>query len=424
MSNTAIQIKECPKIGCFNDMENNDIRKLLSFKDVKNVVQRILNSDVDLVKYSIQPYSDGKIGFLGSHYRLNVIATKKEETIAFSLFVKTIPFDTPEQAKYVIERGVFKQETQFYSVMMPLLCEGYHGESWAPICYEAKESLMIFEELGDKGYTMRNKLFDKTLVCAGLTAIAQFHAASLLTEARLQIPCNQLYPGALAEKGFINEGTSRKWFEEGINAAAIITKHLGHDPKLLRLACEQIYEAVKPSRTKTNTISHGDLWGNNFMFNNDVPPKCVLIDYQLLRYSPLAHDVAQFLYLCTDRSFREKWEVAMLQYYYKVLCEILHTHNSHMKKPSWSELIDGMEEQRLGAVIIATMYFPSVLMDENLSAQIMNDSASFVEYNFQNRGKFILSNMEKDEVYARRISETIIELVELASRLDELPKPS
>jgi len=83
-----------------------------------------------------------------------------------------------------------------------------------------------------------------------------------------------------------------------------------------------------------------------------------------------------------------------------------------------------MEEQRLGAVITAMLYFPTVLMEENISAQIFGDSASYIEYSFGDRMKFVLPIMKQDSVYERRINEAVIEMAELASQLDQLPKPS
>lgn len=418
-------VREHSKMETADVTKDHSIYKLFSFEEVMEVARLKLNSDIALIEYSIRPYSDGKLGYLGSHYCLEVIAMKKKETITLSFFLKTVPYEIPDQAEYVIKKGVFKQEAKFYSVIMPLLCEGYRSEQWAPMCYKVKENLMVFEDLSKKHYSMRDKLFDKTLVRAGLSAIARLHAASLLAEARLGMPFNQLYPDAFVERAFVHEGMTREWFETGVDVAAAVAERLGHNSNLLRLACEHVYYAMKPSSTKMNVVSHGDLWGNNLMFNDDEPPKCLLVDYQLLRYSPLAHDVAQFLYLCTDRCFRETWESAMLRHYYETLCEILKAHETHLtRKPSWSEVTEGMEEQRLGAAITAIIYFPTVLMDENLGARVINDPASYAEYYFRNREEFVLSNMEENPIYGRRISEAVTELAELASRLNQLPKPT
>lgn len=405
-----------------------DVYELLPFEAVKEVAKRVLNDDYDVTEYSIRPYSDRKLGFLGSHYRLDVATAggRKKGTVALSFFVKSVPYEVPDHADYVVKKGVFGQETRFYSLLMPLLREEYRGGPWAPTCHRVKENLMVFEDLSRAGYSMRDKLFDETLVRAGLSAIARLHAASLLAEARLGTTFDRLYPGAFVERAFIPDGKTRVWFERGVDLVTAITERLGHDPELVRPACERVYPALLPSRTKANVISHGDLWANNLMFNDELPPKCLLVDYQLLRYCPLAHDVAQFLYLCTDRRFRETWESAMLRHYYETLRATLNAHDEARlaRIPSLLEVVEGMEEQRLSAVITATMYFPTVLMDENRSTRIMNDPASYDEFSFGNREKFVLANMTVDPVYERRINEAVIELAELASRLDRLPEPS
>lgn len=425
MANTAVQIKSGLETKTSVDIsKNNGIYKLLSFEEVKEVVRHVLESDVDLMEYTIRPYSEGKLGYLGSHYHLNTIAARKNETVSLSFFLKSVPYEVPDQADYVIKTGVFKKETKFYSHIMPLLREGYRGEPWVPMCYKVKDNLIIFEELSSKGYSMRDKLFDETLVRAGLSTLARLHAASLLAEERLGMPFNQLHPEVFVERTFTSEGMVRSWFDAGVDVAAVVAEHLGYDSDLVRLACKEVYHAMKPSRTKINVISHGDLWGNNLMFNEDAPPKCLLVDFQIVRYSPLAHDVAQFLYLCTDRSFRETQEKAMLRHYYETLCDTLNAHEIRVRRPSWSEVVEGMEEQRLAAVITATILFPTVLMNENLGTELLKDSTNYAKFCFCNRKEFVLSNMEKDKVYGRRISETVAELAELASRLDQLIKPS
>lgn len=421
MSTAVAQMKQQHFETVTDDVKNNGVCKLLSLDDITEIAKRALNSDLDQIEYAIQPYA--KLGYLGSYYRVNVTVTKKKEIHDLSFFLKTVPYEVPDQADYVIQKGVFEKEAMFYNVITPLLLEGYRGELWAPVCYKATNNLMVFEELRDKGYSTRDKLFDKTLVRAGLSAIARLHAASLMAETRLGVPLNRLYPNAFVERAFQHEGKSRVWFQAGIDVAAAIAEHLGLDSDLARSSCELVYHAMTSSRTKTNVVSHGDLWGNNLMFNKDVSPKCLLVDYQLLRYSPLAHDVAQFLYLCTDRSFRETWESAMLQHYYKTLRETLNAHEVSVQTPPWSEIVLGMEEQRLGALVTAIIYFPTVLMDENLGTTVVNDP-SYADYFFRDRREFVITNMKKDPVYGRRISEAVIELVELASRLDQLPMPS
>lgn len=399
-------------------------RNLLILQEVQALVKHATGSDAAVQKFSLKSFSDGKLGFLGSHQKLHVevkSANGKRDTLSF--FVKLIPYDVPCQAEYVLDKCVFLKESIFYRDIVPHLYHEYKDEPWTASCYLVKENLLVFEDLDAKGYSVRDKLFNKELIVSGLTSLARLHASSLLAEARLGKSFKKLYPRAFVENAFSETGKTKIWFDVSVNAVVAIAKHLGLDSSLVPKACNHVYSAMSPSSTKKNVISHGDLWGNNLMFSNTVPPKCLLVDFQLLRYSPLAHDVIQFLYLVADRDFRVKWEETMLKHYYSVLCETLNSAKSTaVEIPSWSELIEGIEEQRLAAVITAATYYQTVLIDEELSAQIFSNSESYYEFEFINRNEKVLEIMEIDPVYKRRLTEAVTELVQLSFRLDELPK--
>ncbi|XP_003708111.2 uncharacterized protein LOC100876107 [Megachile rotundata] len=397
----------------------------LTTQEVKDLVKKAIGEKREVQKFSFKPYSDGKLGFLGSYKQLcvDVKTVNGKETLYF--FVKTVPFEVPSQAEYVLDKCVFLKETIFYRDIVPELYYGYRDKAWSSTCYIVKDNLLVFEDLGVKGYTLRDKLFDKESVVSGLTAIAKLHACSLLAEARLGTSLKKLYPAAFVENAFSHTGKTRTWFDVSVKAIVAVAKHLGLDESLLPKACEEVFPAMEMSSVKKNVVSHGDLWGNNLMFNDEEPSHCVLIDFQLLRYSPLAHDVAQFLYLCTERDFRTTWEENMLKHYYNVLCETLKfSRQSNVDIPSWSELIQGMEEQRLGALITACVYFQTVLMDKHLSADLLNDADSYHQFEFENRDEIILRTMKTDSVYCRRLADAVTELVDLSFRLDQLPKPT
>lgn len=417
MTNSKIKLEE----SCISD--RNVFDGLLTVDIVKDIVCRALDKDAELINYCLRPYCEGKIGFLGSHQRLCVTLRHKNKIRTLNFFAKIVPYDVPDQAEYIVTRGIFTKEVIFYQEIVPKLQEIYKGERCYPNCYQVKDNYLIFEDLQKEGYFMRSKLFNRELVTAALTTIARMHAASLITENHLGESFKKLYPQAFKEKAFILTGKTGEWFNAGVHAGVEVARYLGLDPTLIPNVCLEIQDAIKTSANKLNVISHGDLWANNLMFNNDIPPKCLLIDFQLLRYSPLAHDVSQLLYLCTSRSFRKTQEEDMLKHYYSVLCETLESNQYRGQYPSWSELVQGMEEQRLGSLITALLYFPTVLMDADRSAKIMNDPTSYSEYVFRDRANIVITNMKQDPEYNNRITETIEELIELATRLNELPKP-
>ena len=403
----------------------NTYRNLLTYQEVQALVNRAIGNDAVVQKFFLESYSDKKLGFLGSHQRLSVEIKTASKRDILSFFVKVVPYDLPTQAEYVLDKCVFLKEKIFYRDIFPQLCHEYKEEPWTATCFLSKDNLLVFEDLGAKGYSLRSKLFDKELIESALTTIAKLHACSLLAEARLGKSLKEIYPYAFVENAISETGKTRTWFEVSVNAIVAVAKHLGLNADFVPKACEEVYAALEMSTTKRNVVSHGDLWGNNLMFSNTVPPKCSLIDFQLFRYSPLAHDVAQLLYLCADHDFREKWEETMLRHYYSVLREILNSAKSvSVQVPSWSELIEGMEEQRLAAVIIACTYFQTVLIDEKIGAEIMNDPDSYHEFEFKNKNETVIEIMKVDPVYRKRLSETITELVKFSLRLDEIPKPT
>lgn len=403
--------------------------EIITSRDVKSLVKRAVGMDAEVVDYTVRPYSDEKIGFLGSHKRL-VVTIKRKNSEANSLlsmvdfFVKALPYDIPTQAEYIREKGVFKQEAIFFGEVVPALARGFHGDPWTSQCYLIKDDCLVFEELAHSGFSMTDKLLNENEIRAGLSAIARLHAASLHAEARLERPLNEIYPMAFNEMAFVREGNQYRWYLAGVDLAVSIAEKLGLDASRLPEACDKVFDAMRPSRSKQNVASHGDLWSNNLMFNKNRPDQCRLVDFQLARYSPLGHDVAQFLYLCSSRSFRTSHGDAMLRHYYECLRDCLENKmKMTVKIPAWREVEQGYNEQRLAAAVTATIYFPTVLLDGRRAAEIMNDSESYKKYVMVDRREPVLGNMERDPQYRSRINETIAELVEFSLRLEELPEP-
>ncbi|XP_043281382.1 uncharacterized protein [Venturia canescens] len=413
-----------------NSCEVSSSRELITAKDARKLAEKRFGRDVEVLDYTVDQYAEEKLGFLGSHQRLVVTVREKADDNSAPIsslryFVKAMPYEVSTQADYVSEKGVFKQETYFFEKVVPELSHAFNcSEPWAPKCYIIKDDCLVFEDIGMYGFGMRPKLLNEDEIRAGLGTIARYHGASLHAEARLGRPLNKLYPNAFEERAFLHRGNQYRWYLAGVDVAVKIAQLLGLDAKAVPAACDRVFDAMKPSLSKQNVASHGDLWSNNLMFDKSSPPRCRLVDFQLARYSPLGHDVAQFMYLCGSREFRQKRELQMLRYYYQCLKDSLDFGSTiFVETPSWRDLQLSYEEQRLGALVTAIMYFPTVLLDGLTGAKIMNDPETYKEFVTVDRRDQVLENMQRDPEYRQRLNETVRELVEMSHKLEELPQP-
>ncbi|XP_058792973.1 uncharacterized protein LOC131665237 [Phymastichus coffea] len=398
---------------------------LITYDEVKNLVKRAVSLDAKLVNYHLRHYSEEKIGFLGSHLCLvvNYRRCGHHENEMRSFFLKTLPFDVPSQAAYIQEAGYFQKETECFRLLIPLMINNYKGKSWAPKCYIIKDYVLVFEDLKINGFSNQSRIFNEKTVKAALACIARFHASSLLTEEHTQgKSLKDLFPTLLKESQFKRIGLSYTWYSVAINLAVAIADELGLDSSNIRQASERIFDIGEPSQTKRNVVSHGDLWSNNMVFDDN--GRCNLVDFQLIRYSPLAHDVMQLLYLCTSKEFRRKNERRMIEYYYGILTDTLRLNNFKGNMISLEEVVQGAEEQRFAALVTAVIFHPTVLMDGKTAGNIMNDTAAYESYYFKNRKPFVDEIMANNDDYRDRLIEDVNELVELSLKVDNLPRPT
>lgn len=409
------------------DFSCDKITEIVSKVDVKDLYEQIFFDRPEIIEYSIQPFCDEKLGFLGSHLRLELTGKmkKSQKHRKQSFFMKVIPYQIPSQANFIQESQIFAKEILFFETIVPELNRNYFGEKWGPTCYLIKNDALIFEDLKEKGYRMiPDKIFDKELMIAALTSIAHLHAASIIAEERLKQPFNKIFPDAFEDKPFDCSVKRLQWFQTAVNFTVFLANKLGLKSENILQACRKSCDGFKPSLKRRNVISHGDLWGNNLLFNETLPKKCVLVDFQLLRYSPLAHDITQLLYLCTTREFRQNHETELLRHYFSVLTRVLNENNKKIQIPTWKEILDGVEEQRLCGIVTAAIFFPTVLMDGKMGAEIFDDPENYDKYVFHDRKDFVFSIMQRDTQYASRIKEVVHELADFAERLQYLPNPS
>ncbi|XP_058800156.1 uncharacterized protein LOC131669350 [Phymastichus coffea] len=408
------------------------IKNTVTDEDVNLVAQKYTNNKtVQVLKYDIGNYSEGSLGFLGSHRNLKVTLQRSDasnpETVSF--FVKSMPYDCKEQADFLSSEGIFIKESNFFNAIVPLLERYCESEKWHATCYLAKDDSMILEDLRYQGYNVLSKTFDDTLAIKSVLAcFARFHSCSILAEhyinrnSKKQTTLNEQYPGYFDEKVFVQTSKIVRWIKCGEDLACLLAKHLGYNPNNIRKAYDQVYKILGPSKTHRNVVCHGDPWSNNIMFADNSPLyKCILVDFQIVRYGPLVMDILQFLHLKATRTYREKHEKDLLKLYYSILKETIERNDSTKSVgiPTLEEILIAMDDMRLLGLVTAVQYFPISMLDAKVAADCTKDSDSYNHFLFVDRITTTLAHMKVNNFYKKSIEEAVIELAEKCESLFE-----
>lgn len=229
------------------------------------------------------------------------------------------------------------------------------------------------------------------------------------------------YPNNFKEKIFFEHdgGVIGQWLSSGVDVVAVVAEKLGANSQKLRDAFHDVKKIAKPSQKYRNVICHGDLWTNNMMFDDTLPiPKCVLVDYQCLRYAPLVLDILHFLYVNTTRAYREKHERELIEFYHGVLVKSVELSDATKSAnvPCLEETLKAYSDSRLFGICLATLYFPFILVD----SKVMNEKIEYEGFNnvlFGNRSEFTLDYMDKDGFFKLRVEEAVMELVDFTQSL-------
>ncbi|OXU21047.1 hypothetical protein TSAR_008588 [Trichomalopsis sarcophagae] len=393
----------------------------LSTEDVQAVVAKALGPNVKIVNYHSKPYCEIILGFLGAHSLLEVTVQIDNTTLSeiHSFFVKYIPHNSEKGAKLLKEFDVFKFETTFFRDLVPELLKNFKSEQWSPECYLVKDDVLVFENLKMKNFRVCDLILDEAAVKAAASTVARFHAASVVAEKRLKKSFHEMHPTIFLNWQYNPDNVYFKYVLVGIDAIIGVAETLNLDASKVRdYIILKLSEIAKPSSTRRNILCHTDLWSNNIMINDiDDSPKCILVDFQTLKYVPPAADLAHLIISTMSRKSRDALEKGIIQWYHEVFKETIMRNEPDMAVRSVQDLLEEYEEYRHYALSHAALQHLHVSMDKDFIAKLYEDSVAYEKFFFEEKTGTVIEMMEKNPDYREKITELVKEVVECANRI-------
>ncbi|XP_065075777.1 uncharacterized protein LOC135699440 [Ochlerotatus camptorhynchus] len=405
----------------------------LSDDDVQQVIRRYFQnattqSTVQAAR--IERFGEGSPdGFLADHFALKVIVnvngSKPEE---YSFFLKAVPKGNISLAKYLDEIGSFRKEVALCEKVIPQVQRLITERQVVPRYLLTKnDRLIVMENLKMRGFDIlkgNSGLMDYAHLRKALEALAWFHAGSMLLEEKEGRGLMELFPGVLTENAWTGvEGSTRTRDVENVivlwcefmrvteRDSSKLEGILAKLPDTIR----SLYEYVKSSNKWRNVFSHGDLWSNNVMFkasSSGEPQECILVDFQLSRYTPPAYDINLLLSLTTTFEFRCKHMNLLLDGYYNTFLQVLSGKGIDASTIYTKEsFLDSCEYYRLAGQIHGCIIGPEVLLPTTSIDQVFAlavDCAGFMPLPKVN---ICLNAFRTDESYRIRMLDMVQELL-------------
>ncbi|CAO1349019.1 unnamed protein product [Diamesa tonsa] len=398
----------------------------LSSDDISEILKGSLKQDVKYLSHRILRLSEKPIGYLGDHYLLLVLLELNGLKEERDYFLKIIPKHVEKRMEYLNETRMFQKEIGLYQCLLPRLIS-LGSVQWAPHCYFARdEDYIVLENL--KSYAVvasKDLVFNKEEMILAAKTLGIFHASSVILEEQSKMKIVDLYPEVLIENAYPRDETNIR--QQGLERAIEVLKELiKRIPKYQEAAnlsiilesfgkcVRKIYDFVEPSKKYRNVVNHGDLWLNNFMFQelDGKVSSCKFVDFQLARYCPPAMDLCSLVIINSFKELREKHIIEIIDSYYEAFQHELKDKGINSKVLPKSEITASYKEFQLAGLIEAALFGHVVLLPSDLSTNILNSSEDYENFISKSRVDVCLNAFENDIHFRSRLTEILTEIME------------
>lgn len=402
---------------------------LLSLDDCKKILTNSVQKKlVQINTYHFLPFKNPLQGLIGEHCTLNIEYTDDDEDKNQNYFVKNIN-SNPLLHDFSLYLKVYEKESFFYNLLKEFEKYGI-DTSFAPKGYFFKPHVVVLEDLSIEGYsgTPKRTFLDIDHCKAALTTIAKFHAASIAYEKKKSEDLGQTFcfandnPDLLENKFLIENSPGFHFLQSSIKALfhlidLIPEKLVSHDT--FKLKFSELLTTTTSAKSLISSIVHGDLWSSNFLYlySNNKPNQCKLLDFQLIKYGSVELDVVEFLITNTSRAFREDNFSHLIEYYYKSLKNALIKNGLIFDQVfagcCLGEFISSCYNFQLSAKVTAIIDHSYTFLSDEVYLEAIKTKDTFRRFIFEDRDIYVVESYRTNQDFRKVLTEDVEELRDL-----------
>lgn len=397
--------------------------KILTRSDCEKILQNSISETAKLQNFTLAPFSDKTIGFLGNYYRLTLTFFVKDHDESKTYFIKHIsPENNDFQTNLIREMEVFEKEALLYKNLLTHLLKIY---PFGPLCYLIQPNCIVLEDLGERGFKMLPKKdYLKPEECGSLIKnLARFHATSIIFEEQNHFKIDEKFKDEIRECCYsFNEGRFRqKWCT--IVTQCIIDiiellpesdcKNTGNvTEKFRNYVFGDLPKLIRPSQKFRNVVTHDDLWRNNMLFTDSL--ECVFVDFQMARYTPPALDFFVTLFMNVEVNYLEKNLSYFIDFYYDTMRKILAKFDLDIDDLLPRNIFNqSLDVYKLPAFVEAVMYGTNTFISQQLADQILANDENLHTFMFTSRSKFIVKEYSENESFGNKFRSLLVPLIKI-----------
>ncbi|KAK7866812.1 hypothetical protein R5R35_005245 [Gryllus longicercus] len=409
-------------------------QEIFSLEEWNQIVEHRLHSkEFEIVSCEVSRLQTTG-GYLGEHFTASVTVrsqtSKHSENLRF--FLKAEPKCDESQREIVKQLNVFKKEVYIWNKLFEkvrsVLKKGGRDMIWTCQCYFTRPDVIVLEDLSQKGFrtfTIRDSV-DYKYHCLAMKALANMHAASIIFE---EMQPNQpyrlgnIYPDLLSESFFIDAPNhpGTLCVEASIKSIWLLVKLIRGKGALLRMKIElekaihSLFDFQKPSVRFRNVMCQGDVKRDNILCRQEggESTDVAIVDFQLLRYTPPANDVMCFLYISSNRDFRQKFASELISTYYDQFAMNLSNYGLEPNDIlPWGEFKESCDIYKTLGIVMSAVYSPVTYIKEENLRHVFTSPKDFERFFKGDRSPEITHSYKTDELYRKYVTEVIEELVE------------